>query len=263
MNCPDLHCLRFGVRAIAALLALIAVHGHAQEQSPSALDTNAYQLIQLLNQNEALSTEISRLRGQLEESLEKAQRARESQEKISVDFDTRIATLEAKPVVDTSEDKARIAELEARIRQLEEAIAAMHDVVMSVAEAPAAANTTETTYEAALEKYRAGNYQAAALDLQAFLQLYANDPLSQNARYWLAEALLRQGAYDKAIETGERLLIDYPGSEKAPDTMFLIGKAHLELGDASGARSAWEKLVAAYPKSSPATKALDLLDQLP
>lgn len=262
MNFSDLD-LRFSARAFAVGLALIAVPGNAQEESPSALDTNAYQLIQLLNQNEALASEISRLRGQIEELLENVTRSRESQEKIAVDFDTRIAALESRPEIDTSEDKARIAELENRIQQLEEAITALSEVVKSVAETPVEANTTETIYEAALEKYRGGNYEAAAVDLQAFLQLYPDDALSQNARYWLAEALLRQGAYSKAIEAGEYFLIDHPDGEKAPDTMFLIGKAYLELGDVYGARSAWEKLVATYPQSDSSTKALSLLDQLP
>jgi len=256
-------CPRVSLQAAAVVLALATAPGYAQDASPSVPDTSAYQLIQLLNQNEALSSEIAGLRGQLEEALDQLEHARESQKKIAVDFDKRIAALEARPQVDTSEDKARIAELENRIQQLEQAIAAMHDVVMSVAKAPAPTNTTETAYETALEKYRSGNYDAAVLDLQAFLQLYADDPLAQNARYWLAEALLHQGAFDKAIDTGEALLIDYPDSEKAPDTMFLIGKAYLELGNAAGARSAWERLAATYPQSNPATEALQLLEQLP
>jgi tol-pal system protein YbgF len=262
MNLQDPHIHR-ALWAAAVALMLATGPGYAQDSSPAVPDSSAYQMIQLLNQNEALATEIAGLRGQLEEALEQLEHAREAQKKIAVDFDTRIATLEARPEVDTSEDKARIADLENKIQQLEQAIAAMHDVVMSVAQAPAPANTSESAYESALEKYRSGNYDAAILDLQAFVQLYSDDPLAQNARYWLAEALLRQGAFDKAIDTGQLLLSDFPDTEKAPDTMFLIGKAYLELGDAAGARSAWERLAATYPLSNPATEALELLEQLP
>ena len=262
MNSSDLH-LRRGFRLAALLFALVTAPVRADDVPVPIDDTNAYQLLQLLNQNEALSAEISILRGQIEELVEGAERARQSQEKIAVDFDTRIATIEAKPEVDTSEDKARITELESRIQQLEEALTAMHEVVKTATQAPVETNTTETIYESALEKYRAGEYQAAVLDFQAFLQLYGDDPLSLNARYWLAEALLRDGSIDNAIETGEMLLIDHPDSQKAPDTMFLLGKAYLENGDASGARGAWEDLVATYPGSNPATKAQGLLDQLP
>ena len=249
--------------AAVAVLALVSGPSHAQESSPSIPDTNAYQLIQLLNQNEALSSEIAGLRGQLEEALDQLEHAREAQKKISVDFDKRIATLEARPIVDTSEDKARIAELEGRIQQLEQALTAMHDVVMSVAKAPTQENPTENAYESALVKYRNGDFDGAVLDLQAFIQLYATDPLATNARYWLAEALLHQGAFDKAIDTGKALLTDFPNADKAPDTMFLIGKAYLELGNAAEARSAWERLAATYPQSNPASEALELLEQLP
>ena len=252
------------LRASALLLsAVVSAPCMAGDEADSNMDSAAYQLIQLLNQNEALSSEISGLRGQIEELLEGADRSRESQRKIATDFDARIRKIETKPEVDTTEDKAKIAELENRLQQLEEALAAMHEVVTSATQAPVAKSASETIYESALEKYQAGNYEAAILDLRVFLQLYGDDPASPGARYWLAEALLRQGEYESAIETGEILLDGSPDSEKAPDTMFLLGKAHLEMGDATAARGAWENLVATHPDSSPANKARRLLEQLP
>ncbi len=245
------------------LASMAALPCAANDEDQAAMDSSAYQLIQLLNQNEELRAEMAGLRGQVEEVAAGAQRARESQLKIATDLDARLRKLETKPDVDTSEDKAKIIELESRLQQLEEALAAMHDLVVSAAQAPPAKSASETIYESAIEKYQAGDYRAAALELQAFLQIYANDPMSPGARYWLAEALLRQGEHQGAIETAETLLRDYPASEKTPDTMFLLGKAHLETGNSAGARSAWEDLVAAYPDSEPATKVVRLLEQLP
>ncbi len=248
---------------LASLIALpCAADDH--DQAEPAMDNVAFQLIQLLNQNEELTNEIAGLRGQVEELLDDAQRSRESQLKIAADFDARIGKIESKPDVDNSEDKARIAELESRLQQLEEALTAMHEVVTSVAAAaPVAKSAAETIYESALEKYQAGDYAAAVEELETFIHLYGDDQTSASAHYWLAEALLRQGAHDRAIETAGTLLSDYPGSDKAPDTMFLLGKAHLEMGDAGGARSAWENLVFVHPESDQATKARRLLEQLP
>jgi len=250
--------------AIILLLgSLVAIPCVANDEAQAAMDSVAYQLIQLLNQNEELRSEMAGLRGQVEELVGDAQRARESQLKIATDLDARVRKIETKPDIDTSEDKARIVDLENRLQRLEEALAAMHELVVSAAQAPAAKSASETIYESALEKYQAGNYSVAIAELQAFLQLYGDDPMSPGARYWLAEALLRQGEYQGAIETAETLLRDHPDSDKTPDTMFLLGKAHLETGDAAGARSAWEGLVAAYPDSEPGIKVARLLEQLP
>jgi tol-pal system protein YbgF len=252
------------LKAIVLLLAsLIAAPCAANDDAQAAMDGVAYQLIQLLNQNEELTSEVAGLRGQIEELADSAQRARESQLKIATDLDARLREIETKPDFDNTEDKAKIGELESRLQQLEEALAAMHELVASAAEAPAAQSASEMVYESALEKYQAGNYSAAIVELQAFLQLYGDDPVSPGARYWLAEAQLREGEYYGAIETAETLVNDYPDSDKAPDTMFLLGKAHLEMGDATSARSAWEDLVAAHPDSDPAYKAQRLLEQLP
>ena len=87
MNSSDLH-LRRGLRLAALLFALVAAPCRADDVPVPLDDTNAYQLLQLLNQNETLSAEISNLRGQIEELVEGAQRARQSQQKIAVDFDT-------------------------------------------------------------------------------------------------------------------------------------------------------------------------------
>lgn len=248
---------------IVLLASVIAFPCAANDENQAAMDNVAYQLIQLLNHNEELRSEMAGLRGQVEELAAGAQSARESQLKIATDLDARLRKMETRPDVDTSEDKAKIVELENRLRQLEEALAAMHDLVVSAAQAPAAKSASETIYESALEKYQAGDYSAAILELKAFLQLYGDDPMSPGARYWLAEALLRQGEYQSAIEAAETLLYDYPDADKTPDTMFLLGKAHLETGDAAGARGAWEDLVAAYPDSEAAIKVARLLEQLP
>ena len=76
MNSSDLH-LRRGFRLAALLVALVTAPVRADDVPVPIDDTNAYQLLQLLSQNEALSAEISNLRGQIEELVEGAQRARQ------------------------------------------------------------------------------------------------------------------------------------------------------------------------------------------
>lgn len=247
----------------SVLIAFGAQPCAAQYDSETAAATEAYQLIELLNLSDALTSEIAILRGQIEELIEAVDRTRQSQQRIASDFDTRLSQLESRPESEPEADQARITDLEARILQLEEALTAMHEVVAAATEVSPEKSEAEQMYESALNKYQAQQYDDAIIDLQAFLHAHTDDPATPGAHYWLAEALLQQGRYENAIETGQTLLTDYPQSEKAPATMFLLGKAYLELGDLAGAKEAWEDLVSIHPFSEPAYKAQGLLDQLP
>jgi len=247
-------------------LICLAAPSNADETAQTeetATDARAYQLIQLFNQNENLLSEIATMRGQVEELVQSMVRSGKSQRAIATDFDSRLSKIEAKPDLDTSEDRARINALESRMLQLEQALAAMHEVITSTERAQAETNPADSAYETALESYRAGDYEAAVVEFRAFLDQYSDDAAAPNARYWLAEALLRQNDYGTAIETGEILISTHPDSDKIPDTIFLLGKAHLAMGDSLAARDTWETLVADYADTDAAEKARDLLDRLP
>jgi len=264
----DGHTFRFGMSGWVLLLSLVASPCSANDEavtadSMAADDANVFQLMRLLNQNEELLFEVEKLRGQVEELLQGAERSRKSQKIIAADFDKRLGQIEDKPEQDTSEDKTVIDALESRIGQLEEALTAMHAVITSTEQTQVVENPVDDVYEVALEAYRAGDYEAAIRDFRAFLEEQDGDAAAPNARYWLAEALLRQDDYETAIETGEILISSHPDSDKVPDTIFLLGKAHLAMGDALAARNTWETLVADYADTDAADKARDLLDRLP
>ena len=254
---------RFGMTALGLLFSFFAAPCNADEATETTTESNAYQLIELLNQNEALLSEIATLRGQVEELLQRAKQSGKSQKTVAADFDRRLGLIEAEPTLDTSEDKAKIKALESRMQQIEEALAAMHEVISSAEQTRGKQNPADSAYETALEAYQAGDYEAAVHAFRAFLDEYSNDAAVPNARYWLAEALLRQDDYGTAIETGETLLSIHPDSDKVPDTIFLLGKAYLGLGDSLSARDTWETLVANYGHTGAADKARDLLDRLP
>jgi tol-pal system protein YbgF len=236
---------------------------NADEAIATASDSNAIQLLEILNQNEALSTEIATLRGQLEVLLQEVENSDMSRKLIAADFDRRLGQIETKPAEDTSEEDIKIAELESRMLQLEEALTAMHEVVSSSGPTEAKINPADGAYEAALETFRTGDHEAAIDEFEAFLEEYSSEAVAPNARYWLAEALLRQTYYGSAIETGETLISIHPDSDKVPDTIFLLGKAYLAMGDSFSARDTWETLVADHADSDAAEKARDLLDRLP
>jgi tol-pal system protein YbgF len=254
---------RLGATGLVLLAWFVAVPCNADEDTATTTNADAIQLIEILNQNDTLNNQIATLRGQVEVLLQEVERSGENQKIIAADFDRRLVQIEANPAQDTSEDKAKIAELESRMLQLEEALAAMHAVMSSTDQVQVNTNPADDAYEMALETYRTGDYEAAISEFGAFLEAYSNDAKDPNARYWLAEALLQQADYVSAIETAETLIFVHPDSDKVPDTIFLLGKAYLAMGDALSARDTWETLIADHADTAAAEKARDLLDRLP
>jgi tol-pal system protein YbgF len=244
------------------LLATLAAPGLAADESNAAGGNNtAVRLIELINQNEALSSDITKLRGQLEEILDTIKQSQERQRKIAADLDSRIGKIEAERKSQSGASQVNVKALEDKIRDLERSIAVLHKTIADtklVEEDPA-----QKAYDDAIKSFETGDYPAATRYLSAFVELFPDKAAAADARYWLGEALWRQRDYVGAIEAEEKLLADHPESKKAPAAWLLIGKAQLALGETDSAKVAWEQLLGQFPNSDPARKARELLQQLP
>ena len=96
----------------------------------------------------------------------------------------------------------------------------------------------------------------------AFLRDYQNSELSPNARYWLGESHYGKKDYRQAIDSYDRVELDFPRSEKVPSAILKKGYAYLAMKDKKRASSAFKQVVTLYPRSPEAGKASDKLSQL-
>lgn len=94
---------------------------------------------------------------------------------------------------------------------------------------PAAAGPAEL-YDTAYADYTKGRYALAIQGFQEYLGAYPNTDLSDNAQYWIGESHYAQKKYREAIADFDRLLKDWPKSDKAPAALLKKGYALLELG---------------------------------
>ncbi|MBI3723088.1 outer membrane protein assembly factor BamD [bacterium] len=84
---------------------------------------------------------------------------------------------------------------------------------------------------AAAALYDEGNFAAAA---EAFEKAYNRTPRSaraEQALYWTADAAMKGGRYEHALETYERLLKQYPATEHYPEALekiFQVAKLFVE-----------------------------------
>ncbi|HKQ35093.1 MAG TPA: tol-pal system protein YbgF [Nitrospiraceae bacterium] len=117
-------------------------------------------------------------------------------------------------------------------------------------------------YERLLALFRDGDLDGARQGFAVFLRDYQNSDLSPNARYWLGEAHYGKKDYKQAIDSYDRVELDFPRSEKVPSAILKKGYAYLAMKDKKRASSAFKQVVTLYPRTPEAGKASDKLAQL-
>lgn len=99
---------------------------------------------------------------------------------------------------------------------------------------------------------RKANYDGAEAAFKEFLADNPDDPLADNARYWLGETYYVRGDYALAAET---FLEGYQGNKtgpKAPDTLLKLGMSLAALGKNKEACATYNELKRTLP-NAPAT----------
>jgi tol-pal system protein YbgF len=117
-------------------------------------------------------------------------------------------------------------------------------------------------YERLLALFRDGDLDGARQGFAVFLRDHENSELSPNARYWLGEAHYGKKDYKQAIDSYDRVELDFPQSEKVPAAILKKGYAYLAMKDKKRASSAFKQVVTLYPRTPEAGKASDKLSQL-
>jgi tol-pal system protein YbgF len=189
--------------------------------------TDRSALLQISSQLEGLTSEMAKMRGQLEVLANQSEVAERKQKDLYLDIDTRLRKLESprEQAVGTDKPAAETDPGEAR------------------------------AYQAALDQFKLGNYALAVAAMQSFLATYPSSKLAPNAQYWVGMAHSGQRDYKAAIAAQRKLLAAWPDSEKAPDAMLSIASAQETMGERASARRTLEELVAKYPQSSSAASA--------
>lgn len=192
-------------------------------------------LADLLQQLEALQTELRNLRGQVEIQVNEIERLKLRQRDLLADIDRRVSELERR------------------------------GVAPSPAASPSAADTApvlaesaqeQKDYDAAFSLMKQGNYARAAAGLHNFMAQHPQSALRDNAQYWLGEAYYVMRDFRKALPEFSRLISHYPQSPKAPDALLKIGYSHYELGEWDKAREYLNQVIARYP-GQPAAKSAE------
>jgi len=213
---------------------LEATQKAVDERLANAADRNA--ILEISRQIDALRSEVTNMRGQVEVLTNQGETATKRQTELYQDIDTRLLKLE-KAQTATSEKPANAE--------------------------PEASAAEQKAYQAALDQFKLGNYPLAVAAMQGFLVTYPSSPLASNAQYWIGMAYSGQRDYKSAITAQRKVLTSWPDSNKAPDALLSIASAQETMGDRRAAQKTLEELVAKYPASSAAASAKQRLAAVP
>ncbi|MCI5074601.1 tol-pal system protein YbgF [Oricola sp.] len=108
----------------------------------------------------------------------------------------------------------------------------------------------EAYYREGYRQVLNGDYNIAEGVFRSFVELFPNDPLVADARFWLAESVRAQGRLQEAAEDFIGLRRDYPDTQKAPETLLKIGQIMYELGDRDVACVTFADAETNYPRMS-------------
>ena len=224
--------------------------------------------VDLLNQVNALKSDVQALRAQIEELQHKQQQMEEAGRNQYLDLDGRIDRLEGGSTVAPSAGAVGGAAVAppapAPARAAASTGAATTAVSSPRGAAPVAApgDAERVAYEAAFDRLKAGRYDESARAFQQFLGQFPAGPLAPNAVYWLGESYYATQNYELAAAQFRALLERYPAHDKAAGAMLKLGLSQYGLGQQDAAQATLAQVVRSYPGTDAARTAQDRLQAM-
>jgi tol-pal system protein YbgF len=118
----------------------------------------------------------------------------------------------------------------------------------------AAVDAPKEQYNAAIEAYRAGQYDQAESQFRAFLAHNAGSRLAPDATFYLGESYLQRSRPREAAEQYLKLSTDYAKSPRAPEGMLRLGQSLAMLGNNEQACATFGEVSRRFPAASTAIR---------
>jgi tol-pal system protein YbgF len=123
------------------------------------------------------------------------------------------------------------------------------------APAPAAFDAeAKHSYDLALALVNAHQFDQALEAFAAFLVRWPDHPNADNAMYWRGESYYAKGEYARAAEEFEGATLRFPLGNKVPDCLLKLGFCQQKLGNASKAKTYFDRLTHDFPRSEAARR---------
>lgn len=222
----------------------------ALEERISKLEASIRNLgiLELVNQIEAVKSELSQLRGQIEVVGNQIATVDKKQRDFYLDLDSRLRRIE-QPAAGASAPGTATPAANTGI------MSNLPATPPDAKEVAKRAIAEKKAYDGAYALFQKQNYAAALSGFQSFIDTYPASQSLASAHYWVGLSQYNLQHLKAALTTQQNLLKSFPDSPKVPDAMLAIAAIHSDLGDGAAARNLLEDIIARYPASEAAGKA--------
>jgi len=119
----------------------------------------------------------------------------------------------------------------------------------------------EELYDESFINIRGGHYEEAIQGFTDYLRYCGMQDMADNARFWIGESYYSMDNFRSSIDEFEKLLEDYPNSEKRQGAYYKMARSYEELGQKSDAKATFQKLVDEFPGTLEAEQAKEKLKE--
>jgi len=123
-------------------------------------------------------------------------------------------------------------------------------------------NTEDGLYSYAKKLFDQGDLENARGQFEIFISKYPDSKNADNARFWIADSYYVEKWYEKAILEYQKVLENYPNSNKNAAARLKQGYAFAALGEKANARLILKELITRYPNSQEAKYAKEKFKNL-
>jgi tol-pal system protein YbgF len=203
-------------------------------------------LLEFSNQLEALRADVRAVHNDVDQMNNALEAGRKQQRDVYADLDQRLKNLESRGAAAPATAAA----------------GAGAAVQAGATDASGSSAEDKTSYQAAFNLLKDGQYDRAIAAFQKFLAAYPDSPLADNAQYWLGEAFYVNKTYPDAMAAFQRVIDKYPQSRKLPDALLKIGFCRYEMKQWEPARQILGQVVARYADTPAGRLAQQRLDRM-
>ena len=112
---------------------------------------------------------------------------------------------------------------------------------------PTVTRDAQAAYDRAFDMLKQTRYEDSAEEFASFLSRYTNSQLTDDAWYWMGEALYVTGDYEQALTAFNTVLSYFTNSPRIPASRLKIGYIQYEISDYISARETLATLLQDFP----------------